>query len=43
LQQRAPWALYGYSDDLSAAFNKRRQEFVRTVEQRRQEWAHKQT
>ncbi len=43
VQQRAPWAMYGYSDDLSAAFNKRRQEFVRTVEQRRQEWAHKQT
>jgi hypothetical protein len=42
VQQRAPWAIYGYSDDLSAAFNKRRQEFARTVEQRRQEWVHKQ-
>jgi len=42
VQQRAPWAIYGYNDDLSAAFNKRRQEFARTVEQRRQEWAHKQ-
>jgi len=43
VQQRAPWAIYGYNDDLSAAFNKRRQEFARTVEQRRQEWAHKQS
>ncbi len=43
VQQRAPWAIYGYSDDFVAAFNKRRQEFARTVEQRRQEWADKQT
>ena len=43
VQQRAPWAIYGFSDDLSSAFNKRRQEFARTVEQRRQEWAHKQS
>ena len=38
VQQRAPWAMYGYSADLASAFNKRRQEFARTVEQRREEW-----
>src|SRR6266850_2327955 len=43
VQERAPWAMYGYSDELSALFNKRRQEFVSSVEQRRQEWARKQT
>jgi hypothetical protein len=42
VQQRAPWAMYGYSDELSSLFNKRRQEFASGVEQRRQEWAHKQ-
>jgi len=40
-QQRAPWAIYGYSDELAALFNKRRQEFARNVEQRRKEWAQK--
>jgi uncharacterized protein DUF6709 len=43
VQQRAPWAMFGYSDELSSLFNKRRQEFASSVEQRRQEWAHKQT
>jgi len=38
VQQRAPWAMHGYSDDLASAFTKRRQEFSRTVEQRRQDW-----
>jgi len=38
-QQRAPWAMYGFSDELAALFNKRRQEFARNVEQRRKEWA----
>jgi len=41
VQQRAPWAIYGYSDQLAATFNKHRQDFVRSVEQRRQEWAQK--
>jgi len=40
-QQRAPWAMYGFSDELAALFNKRRQEFARNVEQRRKEWAQK--
>ncbi|HXG98201.1 MAG TPA: hypothetical protein VNJ06_13955 [Gemmatimonadales bacterium] len=39
VQQRAPWAIYGYSDQLAATFTKHRQDFVRSVEQRRQEWA----
>jgi len=43
VQQRAPWAMYGWSAQLAAAFNKNRQEFARSVEQRRQEWAQKQT
>ena len=42
VQQRAPWAMYGWSAQLAAGFNKNRQEFARTVEQRRQEWAQKQ-
>jgi hypothetical protein len=42
VQQRAPWAMYGYSDELAALFNKRRQDFARSVEQRRQESAQKQ-
>ena len=42
VQQRAPWAIYGYSDQLAATFNKHRQDFARGVEQRRQEWAQKQ-
>jgi hypothetical protein len=41
VQQRAPWAMYGFSDQLAMAFNKHRQEFARSVEQRRQEWAQK--
>jgi len=39
VQQRAPWAMYGFSDQLSATFHKHPQEFVRSVEQRREEWA----
>src|SRR6266540_5216879 len=42
VQQRAPWAMYGFSDDLASLFNKRQQEFAHGVEQRRQEWAHQQ-
>jgi hypothetical protein len=38
VQQRAPWAVYGYSDELSTTFNKHQQDFVNGVEQRRQEW-----
>jgi hypothetical protein len=39
VQQRAPWAIYGYSEQLAGLFNKQRQDFARSVEQRRQEWA----
>jgi hypothetical protein len=42
VQQRAPWAMYGYSDELASLFNKRRQDFARSVEQRRHDWAQKQ-
>jgi len=38
LQERAPWAIYGFSDQLAATFNKHRQDFARSVEQRKQEW-----
>ncbi|HEX9218305.1 MAG TPA: DUF6709 family protein [Gemmatimonadales bacterium] len=41
VQQRAPWAIYGFSDQLAATFNKHRQDFARGVEQRKQEWAQK--
>ena len=41
VQQRAPWAIYGYSEPLAATFNKQRQEFARGVEQRKQDWAQK--
>ncbi|HYX82358.1 MAG TPA: DUF6709 family protein [Gemmatimonadales bacterium] len=39
VQQRAPWAMYGYSDELAATFHKRPLDFARSVEQRRQQWA----
>ena len=41
VQQRAPWAVYGFSDQLSQHFHKHPQDFVRSVEQRREEWAKK--
>src|SRR5213083_1203405 len=41
VQQRAPWAIYGFSDQLAATFYKHRQDFARGVEQRKQEWAQK--
>jgi hypothetical protein len=41
-QQRAPWAVFGYSDQLAGIWNKNRDEFVRQVEARRQEWQAKQ-
>jgi hypothetical protein len=41
VQQRAPWAIHGYSAELAALFNKNRASFVNSVEQRRQEWAAK--
>ena len=40
VQQRAPWAIFGFSDELAATFNKRRQDFAGSVEQRRQQWEH---
>lgn len=41
VQQCAPWAMYGYSDELARVYNKTPQQFVRSVEQRRAEWAQK--
>ncbi|HEY3221797.1 MAG TPA: DUF6709 family protein [Gemmatimonadales bacterium] len=41
VQQRAPWAMYGYSDDLSAMFHKQLRDFAASVEQRRKDWASK--
>jgi hypothetical protein len=36
---RAPWAIYGFNDELSKLWNKRNSEFCAAVEQRRQEWS----
>ena len=41
-QQRAPWAVFGYSDQLAGIWNKTQNEFLRQVEVRRQEWQAKQ-
>jgi len=41
VQQRTPWAIYGFSDQLAATFNQHRQDFAHSVEQRKQEWAQK--
>ena len=38
-QQRAPWAILGFSNELAATWNKHRQDFVNGVERRRQQWA----
>ena len=37
VQQRTPWAIFGFSDELAATYNKHRQDFARAVEQRKQE------
>jgi hypothetical protein len=41
VQQRAPWAIYGYSDQLAATFNTHRKDVAGSVEQRRKEWVQK--
>ena len=38
VQQRSPWAIFGFSDELAATFNKHLQDFTSAVEQRRQQW-----
>jgi hypothetical protein len=38
VQQRAPWAVFGFTDELAATFKKRKQDFTSSVAQRRQEW-----
>jgi hypothetical protein len=40
-QQRAPWAVLGYTDEIATFFNTKRQEFAGVVEQRRREWQEK--
>jgi hypothetical protein len=37
VQQRAPWAIFGFSDELAATFRKHPQDFANGVEQRRQQ------
>jgi hypothetical protein len=41
-QQRAPWAVFGYSNQLAGLWNKTQSEFFKQVEMRRQEWQAKQ-
>jgi hypothetical protein len=36
--ERVPWALYGHDDETQKAFDKRRDEIVRGVQRRRQQW-----
>jgi hypothetical protein len=38
VEQRAPWAIFGFSDELAATFNKQQHDFTSAVEQRRQQW-----
>jgi len=42
-QQRAPWAIFGFSDELAATFRKHQQDFANGVEQRRQQWQQKES
>jgi hypothetical protein len=42
VEQRTPWAVYGFSDELQLAFHKHPQDFASGVEQRRQEWEQQQ-
>ncbi|HEV8096178.1 MAG TPA: DUF6709 family protein [Burkholderiales bacterium] len=37
--ERAPWAVFGYSKEIEEQFNKNRQGFAATIEQRRRDWA----
>ena len=39
--ERAPWAVFGFSDDLSKMFKKKPQDFCLAVEERKREWASK--
>jgi len=41
-QQRAPWAVFGFSDQLAKIWSKEQVEFLKQVEVRRQEWQAKQ-
>ncbi|MFN2572588.1 MAG: DUF6709 family protein [Gemmatimonadales bacterium] len=38
VQQRAPWAIFGFSDQLASLFRKQPLEFANSVAQRRQQW-----
>lgn len=38
LRAKAPWAAHGWSADLVQLWNKKQQEFIGAVEQRRQQW-----
>lgn len=37
--ERAPWAIFGFSDELQRLFSKSTPEFCAAVERRKQEWA----
>jgi hypothetical protein len=37
--ERAPWAIFGYSDDLKKLFKQKAQDFCAAVEQRKRELA----
>ena len=37
--ERAPWAVFGFSEELSKLFSQKTQDFCSAVEQRKREWA----
>ena len=40
-QQRVPWAVLGYSQEIATLFKNKTPEFARAVQERRSEWEHK--
>jgi hypothetical protein len=41
VQQRVPWAVVGYSQEIATLFKSKTREFARKVQERRSEWEHK--
>jgi hypothetical protein len=39
-RERAPWAVFGFSEELSKLFRQKTRDFCFAVEQRKREWVH---